>query len=139
MHGLSIARSVAILLCAGGFAHASEKSTPSQDSQPFLKSCTVKNPQPCFDKPPVPTHVPDPECTKEARKKKIDTTVGLTVFIGIDGLVKDISVSSPVGYYGLDEAATKAVKMWRFKPGTSLGKPAPVQVRVEVEFTCQLS
>jgi TonB family protein len=139
MRRLSIGCSVAVLLCSGGFGHAQEKSTPFQDSQPFLKSCTVKNPQPCADKPPTPTHAPSPECSKEARKKKVDTTVGLTIVVGTDGLVKDISVSSPVGYYGLDEAATKAVKTWRFKPGTSLGNPAAVQIRLEVEFRCQLT
>jgi len=116
---------------------AQEKSTLPQDSQPFLKSCTVKNPQPCADKPPRFTYAPAPECSKEARKKKIDSTVVLEIVVGTDGLVNDISVVQPLGY-GLEEAATKAVKTWRFKPGTSLGNPAPVQMRVEVEFRCQL-
>src|ERR1700675_2548705 len=98
MRRLSIGYSVAVLLCAGGFAHAQEKSTPSQDSQPFLKSCTVKNPQPCVDKPPIPTYAPAPECSKEARKAKIDITVALTVVVGTDGLVQDISVVTPAGY-----------------------------------------
>jgi TonB family protein len=120
------------------FAPAQEKSNPSQDSQPFLKACTVKNPQPCADKPPRPTYEPAPECSKEARKKKIESTLTLEVVVGTDGLVNDISVVNPAGYYGLEEAATKAVKTWRFKPGTSLGNPAPVQLRIEVNFRCQL-
>jgi hypothetical protein len=70
---LSIGCSVAIFLCAVGFGRGQEKLTPSQDSQPFLKPCTTKNPQPCVDKPPIPTYAPDPECSKEARKAKIDT------------------------------------------------------------------
>ncbi len=118
---------------------AQEKLTPSKDSQPFLQSCAVKNPQPCADKPPRPAYAPDPQCSKEPRKKKIDSTVTLEIVVGTDGLVHDISVVRPAGYYGLEEAATKAVKTWRFKPGTSLGNPVPVQMRVEVQFRCNLS
>lgn len=140
MRRLLIVSSVAVLLCVGTHAHAQQKSTASQDSQPFVKPCTVKNPQPCADKPPRPTYTPTPECSKEARKKKINgSTVELTIVVATDGFVRDISVSKPVGYYGLDDAAIKAVKKWRFKPGTSLGKPAPVQILVEVEFRCDLS
>jgi periplasmic protein TonB len=68
----------------------------------------------------------------------VDTTVGLMIVVGADGLVKDIFVSEPVGLYGLDDAATKTVKTWRFKPATNLGEPAPVQIRVQIEFRCQL-
>jgi TonB family protein len=139
MRRLSIGCSVAVLLCAGGFAHAQEKPLPSQDSQPFLEPCTVKTPRPCADKPPIPTYAPAPECTKEAKKKKIDSSIDLTVLIGTDGLVQDISVVRPLGYYGIEEAAIKAVKKWKFKPGTSLGRPALVKMRVVVEFRCQLS
>ncbi len=61
----------------------------------------------------------------------------LEVIVGADGQVNDVSVVQPSGY-GLEEAATEAVKSWRFKPGTSLGKLAPVQIRVVVDFRCEL-
>jgi TonB family protein len=38
--------------------------------------------------------------------------------------------------YGLDEEAIKALKKWKFKPGKGSGKPAPVQISVEVNFRC---
>ena len=66
-------------------------------------------------------------------KAKIDGTVVLTVVVGTDGLAHDISVVRSVGY-GLDEEAVNALKKWRFKPGRGSGKPAPVQIRVEMEF-----
>jgi protein TonB len=69
-----------------------------------LKQCTDKNPPPCADRPPTPTSAPDPECSKEARKAKINGTVVLAVVVGADGLLHDISVVAPVGY-GLDEEA----------------------------------
>ena len=55
MRRLSIGCSGAPLLCAGVFAHGQEKPNPSQDSQPFLKQCSDKNPPPCADKPPTVT------------------------------------------------------------------------------------
>lgn len=136
MRRLFIGCSVAVLLCASGFARAQEKPTPSQDSQPFLKPCTVKNPQPCADKPPRPTYDPAPSCSTEAMKKKIDGTAVLEFVVGIDGLVRDISVVQPLGY-GLEEATSKTVKEWRFKPGTSLGNPVPVKLSAELKFRCQ--
>ena len=133
MRRLASAFGVVIFLCAGGFARHQEKPTTSQDYQPFLKQCTDKNPPPCADKAPVATYMTDPEYSKEATKAKIDGTVVLTVVVGTDGLAHDISVVRSLGY-GLDEEAVKALKKWRFKPGRGSGKPAPVQIRVEMEF-----
>lgn len=36
---------------------------------------------------------------------------------------------------GLDEQAMKAVRQWRFKPGTRFGQPVPVQIEIAVGFT----
>jgi TonB family protein len=137
MRSLSIGFCVAILLFvfAGGLASGQEKPTPPQDSQPVLKQCNDKNPPPCADKAPTLTSAPEPECSQESRKKKINGTVVLTVVVGTDGRAHDISVVTPMGY-GLDEEAVKAVKQWRFKPGKGSGKAAPVQLRVEVAFRC---
>jgi TonB family protein len=135
MRRLSIECSVAILLCAGGFAYSQEKPTPSPDSQPLLKLCTEKNPPPCADKPPSLTKATDPGCSKEASKAKINGTVVLTVVVGTDGLAHDIAVVRSLGY-GLDEEAIKAVEKWKFKPAQGSGKPTPVQIRVESAFHC---
>lgn len=83
-------------------------------------------------------HAPEPECSKEAKRKKIDSTVALQIVVGTDGRVNDVSVVQPVGY-GLEDAAIKVIRTWTFKPGTRLGDPVPVQIRVDVEFRCQLS
>ena len=83
------------------------------------------------------TYSPDPECSGEALKAKIEGAVVLTVVVGTDGLAHDVSVVKTVGY-GLDEEAIKAVKKWRFKPATSLGNPAPAQVGVQINFRCEL-
>ena len=35
----------------------------------------------------------------------------------------------------LDQEAIKAMKQWKFKPGTKDGKPVNVQVNIEMTFT----
>jgi len=131
---LSIVGSI-VLLWACGFAFGQDKPTSSQDSQPFLKKCSDINPPPCADTAPALTHAPGPKCSKEADKAKIHGTVVLTVVVGTDGLTHDISVVRSVGY-GLAEQGIEAVKKWKFKPGNASGKPAAVQIHVELEFHC---
>jgi TonB family protein len=131
MSRFSIAFASVILLQMGGFLCAQE-SFPSQDSQP-LKVCSHKNPPPCADKPPVPIYTPDPEYSKEGKGAKVQGTVVLAAVVGTNGVAHDISVVRSLGY-GLDEEAIKVLKTWRFKPAESLGKPAPVQIQIEVAF-----
>jgi TonB family protein len=120
-----------VTLWVGGFLWAQD-SPPPHDSQP-LKVCSRKNPPPCADKPPVPTYTPDPGYSKEAERAKIQGTVILEAVVDTNGAAHDISVARPLGY-GLEEEAIKALKKWKFKPAESLGKPVPVQIRIEVAF-----
>ena len=39
--------------------------------------------------------------------------------------------------FGLDEAAIRAARQWRFLPGTRLGEPVAVRATLEFEFTLQ--
>lgn len=100
-----------------------------------MKKCSNTNPPPCADKAPVVTHAPDPKCSKDADKARIHATVALTVVVGTDGLAHDIAVVKSVGF-GLAEQTIEGVREWKFKPGKASGKPAAVQIRVEVEFHC---
>jgi TonB family protein len=36
--------------------------------------------------------------------------------------------------HGLDEAAIKAVRSWRFKPAMKDGRPVTVQINIEINF-----
>jgi TonB family protein len=78
-------------------------------------------------------HCPPPPYSNAARKSKFTGTVVLDVRITEDGRAAEISVLKGIPF-GLNEAAIKAVSAWTFKPANYEGKPAAVQVPVEVTF-----
>lgn len=75
----------------------------------------------------------DPEYSTEASNNDVQGTVTLEVVVEIDGKPTDIRVVKSLGF-GLDEQAVKAVRKWRFKPGTKGGRPVPVRVTVQATF-----
>jgi TonB family protein len=83
----------------------------------------------------VPTliYAPEPEYSEEARKAKFQGTVTLTVEVDASGQVTNTSVVRSLGL-GLDQKALEAVQQWKFRPGMRDGKPASVQVQVDVNF-----
>jgi len=74
-----------------------------------------------------------PDYPALARQSKLEGTVFLHVVVGIDGTVQRIQVVS--GHPVLAEAATKAVKRWRYKPTRLNGQPVEVDTEVEVIFS----
>jgi len=104
-----------------------------QNSEPVQQVCGPKNHEPCADGPPRMIEHPNPEYSKEAREKKIQGTVVLSLVVGADGLPRDIRVVQYLGY-GLDGEAVKAVEKWTFEPATMHGKPVAVRINVQVEF-----
>lgn len=82
---------------------------------------------------PVPTFKPEPEYSEEARKKKRQGSVRLSLVVDSEGFVVQMATEQMLGY-GLDEKAMEAVKAWRFKPGIKDGKAVPVKAVMEVNF-----
>jgi protein TonB len=84
--------------------------------------------------PRVVTSVP-PAYTAEAMRARIEGQVVMSAVVKDDGTVDEIKiVKSLDSMYGLDEEAMKALKQWKFEPGTLKGKPVAVRVRVEMDF-----
>ncbi len=75
----------------------------------------------------------EPEYTEEARRAKLQGTVGLTIVVSADGRVTSVEVTHGLGL-GLDERAIETVKAWRFRPATMDGKPIPSKASVDVTF-----
>jgi len=83
--------------------------------------------------PPRLTYSTNPEFTDQARRKKVQGVVLLSVTVGADGLPHDIKVDKGIGY-GLDEKAVEAVSRWRFDPARKDGQPIDKEIKVEVQF-----
>jgi TonB family protein len=77
-----------------------------------------------------------PQYTTDAMRAKIQGKVLLEVVVMPDGRAGDIRVIRSLDRtFGLDEEAIKAMRQWRFRPGTRQGQAVPVLVTVEMEFT----
>ena len=78
----------------------------------------------------------DPEYTDQAMHAKVQGRVALEAVVLADGSVGDVKVIRSLDpTFGLDRNAIKAVRQWRFAPGTRQGRPIPVIVSVELTFT----
>ncbi len=75
-----------------------------------------------------------PQYTSDAKDAKIQGTVVLECVVKTDGTVGEIKVTRALEP-GLDEEAVKALRQWRFEPGTKDGKPVPVRITLEMTFT----
>jgi TonB family protein len=83
--------------------------------------------------PPRVIYQTNPEFTDEARRKKVQGVVVLSLTVGADGLPRDIKVEKGIGY-GLDEKAVLSVSRWRFDPALKDGQPIDKEIKVEVQF-----
>ena len=77
-------------------------------------------------------HRVEPDYPEEARQQQIQGAVVLDVHIGQDGSVQEVTLLS--GPALLAQAATRAVKQWRFKPRRVSGRPAEMQTRITLNF-----
>jgi len=82
---------------------------------------------------PVLVKSVNPQFTPAANQLKYSGTVTVHALIGKDGAVSHIQVAKPLGL-GLDEQAVAAVSQYVFKPGTIDGKPAPMEMDINVNF-----
>jgi TonB family protein len=78
----------------------------------------------------------EPTYSPEAQTLQTTGVVHLSVVIETDGTPSSAQLIEGIGF-GLDEQAAKAVKEWRFNPGSSDGKSVRVRARVDVEFKLQ--
>lgn len=74
----------------------------------------------------------DPEYPVQAQEQRLEGSVVLQVWVGMDGSVQDLKLMK--GYIVLGKAAVDAVRQWRFKPYGPNGKPIDYQTSVTVNF-----
>jgi TonB family protein len=84
--------------------------------------------------PPRPIYLPNPEYSDEARKKKIQGVVLISLTVNEQGQPTDLHVEKSLGY-GLDERALACVAQYRFQPATKRdGTPVAAHIVVEVSY-----
>ena len=84
---------------------------------------------------PVVVFSPKPRYTADAMRAKVQGLVVMSAIVLPDGSVTDIQVIRSLDQsFGLDEEAKRTAAQWRFKPGTRLGEPVPVRIKIELEF-----
>ncbi len=77
----------------------------------------------------------DPDYPVQARRKGWEGTTMLRVLVDQGGSSKTIQVSQSSGFEALDQAATKAVKGWRFHPARQGAKPVESWVKIPIIFS----
>ncbi|MGH9544062.1 MAG: TonB family protein [Terriglobales bacterium] len=73
-----------------------------------------------------------PHYPEEARQQGVQGSVMLTALVGVDGSVQEVKVMS--GNPQLAQAATDAVRQWRFQPRLLRGQPARFESRITIHF-----
>lgn len=77
-----------------------------------------------------------PAYTEAAMAARVEGTVTVECVVEADGTVGDVSVTRSLDRkYGLDDAAIKAARQYRFEPGTKDGHPVPVRIPIDFTFT----
>ena len=70
---------------------------------------------------------PDINYPETARKNGVEGTLKLTLTLGEDGKVKDISTQQDLPF-GVTEAVTKGLQQWHFQPAKRINKPIAVKM-----------
>ncbi len=79
-------------------------------------------------------HNPEPTYPSAAKRRHQEGTVVLLVALDANGRADSIDVKQSSGFSILDDAATRAVRRWKFDPAQSGGRPVPSKVQVPVRF-----
>jgi TonB family protein len=83
--------------------------------------------------PPVRIHHVQPDFPRNAQRMGVGGVVVLAVTVKADGTVGEIRVIRDPGY-GFADAATAAVRQWRYEPALAAGRPAEMTITVQVAF-----
>jgi protein TonB len=77
-----------------------------------------------------------PAYTAEAMRARIVGSVGLSCVVDRDGSVRDCRLTRSLDrHLGLDDAALRAARLWRFLPARRLNEAVPVRVTIDMDFS----
>lgn len=85
-------------------------------------------------RPPRPLYRPNPEYSEQARRKRIQGVVLISLTVDEQGRPTNLHIEKSLGY-GLDEKALDCVSQYRFHPATQPdGTPIPAHITIEINF-----
>jgi len=87
-----------------------------------------------YDDPPVPLRPIKPKYPEIAQEAGIEGTVVVQVFVDANGRVKETVILKGIPNTGLDEAATNAIRIVRFKPARQRERAVGVWISIPVNF-----
>jgi len=87
-----------------------------------------------YDDPPVPLRPIKPKYPEIAQEAGIEGTVVVQVFVDARGRVKETVILKGIPNTGLDEAATEAIRLVRFKPARQRERAVGVWISIPVNF-----
>ena len=77
-----------------------------------------------------------PGYTTEALHARAQGTVAVEAVVNVDGSVGDVRVLRSFDpSFGLNAEAVRAVRQWRFRPGSRQGRVVPMTVTIELTFS----
>lgn len=86
--------------------------------------------------PPIALHQEKPQYTSEAMRARIEGAVLIECVVQTTGVCSDVRVLRSLdSRFGLDQQALRAAALWRFLPGTRMGKPVPLLVTIQLGFS----
>jgi len=87
-----------------------------------------------YDDPPVPLRPIKPKYPEIAQEAGIEGTVVVQVFVDARGRVKETVILKGIPNTGLDEAATQAIRLERFKTARQRERAVGVWISIPVNF-----
>jgi TonB family protein len=114
-----------------------QSELPAKEQGSELTKASSIEPEPAMELTPAAAedsllHRVEPDYPEAARQAQIQGAVVLDVHIGPGGGVQEVTVVS--GHPLLAQAATDAVKQWRFKPHQVKGRAVEMQTRITLNF-----
>jgi protein TonB len=107
---------------------------PTSETQPQLSAEEMVFELSEVDQPPRPLVKVPPFYPLSARAKGIEGKVELVFVVQADGVVSDVEVTDAFPGTIFVETAMRAVRQWRFKPGTKDGQAVATRVRLPLCF-----
>lgn len=105
---------------------------PPQPPPPAGKRIIYDMSAPGLQEPQI-TSKPSAPYTAEARQAMVEGIVLMQAVFESNGTISDVRVLRGIGH-GMDEAAAKALREWKFIPAQLNGQPVRVRVNVEMSF-----